>query len=251
MITLQNKIQNKFNNASKSYDSVAKTQRQAADYLVSKLLKIRNFYPRTILDLGTGTGYVPELLMKSYPQGSYFLNDISSEMLEICKVKFAKHSNITYLNTDMISSSTDTFELVISNFALQWVDNLWSTLEFFYSNSSKVFAFSTLLDGTLQEWENIISRYQEIKLQNYPKAAELINFCTRLKGNNIFDHWAIDVHVSFNSPLTFMRYLKLLGASASNNHLYLSNAKALLKEQNETLTVSYKIFFGIFRKIGS
>ena len=89
MIKLQTRIQNSFNKASQSYDIVAYVQRQAAEYLVDKLLELRIENPETILDLGTGTGYVAELLIKNFPSSSYMLNDIAHEMLEVCKSKFA------------------------------------------------------------------------------------------------------------------------------------------------------------------
>lgn len=131
MTLFLNKIQNSFNKASKSYDSVAHIQREAREFLIHQLLTIETFNPKTILDLGTGTGYVPELLLNHYPKSTYVLNDISNKMLEICKVKFSNHSNIAYLHGDMNHLNINAFDLVISNFAFQWVDNLWKTLTFF------------------------------------------------------------------------------------------------------------------------
>ena len=78
-----------FNKASHSYDTVAHIQRHAAEFLVGKLLALSNCVPKTILDLGTGTGYIPELLLLKYPDSSYYLNDIAYEMLERCRVKFS------------------------------------------------------------------------------------------------------------------------------------------------------------------
>ncbi len=63
-----------------------------------------------------------------------------------------------------------------------------------------------------------------------------------IKGNNAFDYWVMDVPISFDNPLLFMRYLKSLGASGSNNKMSLIKLKELLQEQKEPLTVSYKIF---------
>ena len=61
---LKRKIKHRFNGASNSYDKVACVQKQSAELLVQKLQEFdKLFYPQTILDLGTGTGYIPEILL--------------------------------------------------------------------------------------------------------------------------------------------------------------------------------------------
>ena len=243
-------IETRFNKASKSYDDVAWVQKNAAEFLVDKLLKHQSFIPKTVLDLGSGTGYIPELLVKEFPKTSFYLNDIADQMLKVCKAKFAKDKNIYYLPGDMMRLNADIYECIISNLSLQWVANLEDALRFFHAKSSNIFAFSTLLDETFKEWENVINQYQPIAILNYPKAAELINLCNKLKKHDqIFEFWLMDVPLSFDSPVSFMRYLKLLGASASGKLVHSYNLKKLLKTECQSLTVTYKIFFGIFRKV--
>ena len=122
MIELKVKIQNSFNKASKSYDQVASVQRKAAKFLIERLLECHTETPQTILDLGTGTGCIPELLLKFYPDSFYTLNDIADQMLEFCKYKFVHHKNFVFSNDDMSALSMSHYDLIISNFALQWVD---------------------------------------------------------------------------------------------------------------------------------
>ena len=242
-------IQTRFNKASKSYDDVACVQKRAAEFLVDKLLKHQYFIPQTILDVGTGTGYITELLLQNFPRSSFYLNDIASEMLETCKAKFGKTTNIHYLPGDMINLDKDLYDCVITNLALQWSQDLEHSINFLHSKSSNVFAFSTLLDKTFEEWENIINKYQTIQIMNYPKAELLINLCNRLKRHDqVFEFWLMDFPLSFDNPKAFMSYLKLLGASASSNLVHLSSLKKLLKDQHNNLIVTYKVFFGIFSR---
>lgn len=250
MIEQLKQIQVRFNKASKSYDDVAWIQKDAAEFLVDKLLKYQNFIPRTVLDVGTGTGYIPELLLEKFPKSSFYLNDIALAMLEVCKAKFAKTQNIYYLPGDMLELDADFYDCVISNLALQWSTDLQYAINFLHSQSSNIFAFSTLLDGTFEEWHNIISEYQSTKILDYPKAEELISLCNKLKRNGQdFEFWLMDFPLSFKNPVSFMRYLKSLGASAPGNLIHLSNLKKLLKAEAQSLTVTYKIFFGIFRRV--
>ncbi len=250
MIEQLKQIQTRFNKASKSYDDVAWVQKDAARVLVDKLLNHQNFIPQTVIDVGTGTGYITELLLEKFPEASFYLNDIALEMLEVCKAKFAKTQNISYLPGDMLELDADLYDCVISNLALQWSADLQYAINLLHSKSSNIFAFSTLLDGTFEEWHNIISEYQSTKILDYPKAEELISLCNKLKRNGQdFEFWLMDFSLSFENPASFMRYLKSLGASAPDNMVHLSNLKKLLKATNQNLTVTYKIFFGIFRRI--
>jgi malonyl-CoA O-methyltransferase len=244
------RIESHFNKASPFYDDVACVQKDAAGFLVDRLLEHIDFIPRTVLDVGTGTGYIPELLLQKFPKTSFYLNDIALEMLEVCKSKFAKPNNIHYLPGDMLALDGDCYDCIISNLALQWSVDLPHAIHFLHSKSSHIFAFSTLLDGTFNEWHQIISGYQSAKILDYPNAEELIVLCNTLKRNGQhFEYWLMDCPLSFDNPLSFMRYLKSLGASAPGNLVRLSNLKKLLQAETQNLTVTYKLFFGMFRGI--
>ena len=250
MIVQFNQIQTRFNKASKSYDDVAHVQKDAARFLVNKLFEHQDFIPLTVLDVGTGTGYIPELLLEKFPKSSLYLNDIADDMLEICKAKFAKAQNIYYLPGDLLDLDTELYDCVISNFALQWSPDLQYAINFLNSKSSNIFAFSTLLDGTFEEWQNIIHRYQSTQILDYPKAEELIRLCNKLKKNGQdFECWLMDCPLSFENPVGFMRYLKTLGATVPSNPVHLSNLKKILKAESQNLAITYKIFFGIFKRI--
>jgi malonyl-CoA O-methyltransferase len=226
---------------------VAVVQKHIAEFLIDKLLKNPNFAPKTILDLGTGTGYIPELLLEKFPESSFYLNDIADDMLAVCKAKFVRAPNVYYLPGDMLTVAADRYDCIISNLALQWVDDVTYALKLFHSKSSDVFAFSTLLDGTFREWENIITHYQSIQTLTYPKAKNLISVCNKLKiQDQVFESWVMDVPLSFNTPAAFMSYLKRLGASSSRNKMKVGNIRKLLTPEYQPITVTYKIFLGIF-----
>ncbi len=248
MLNLTDKIQNNFNKASSSYDLVATVQQRAGEFLVNKLLETKDFSPKTTLDLGAGTGYITELLIKTYPENLYSLNDIAEEMLEVCKAKFINKQNFTFLHLDMQTLDFQNYDLIISNLALQWVDDLEYMIKALYTKSTQVFAFSTLLDGTFKEWQDIVNKYENIEFKNYPNKNLLTNYCNNIKGQNIFKHWTIDFSLHFNTPLLFIKYLKELGVLASNQQMKPNNLKFLLKQENDPIIVSYKIFFGIINK---
>ncbi|WPX97883.1 methyltransferase domain-containing protein [Candidatus Fokinia crypta] len=249
MTALSSKVRRCFNRASKTYDSVATVQRKAANSLVKKLIKIHTLAPKTILDLGTGTGYVAELLMQIYPKSHYTLNDIAEEMLNVCKLKFIQNSNFTFIQGNVEELNIDTYDLIISNLAIQWVEDLLGVIQVLHSKSSQIFAFTTLLDGTFQEWQDIINIYADVTLQHYPTEVELAKHCNIIKNQHHFQYWTMNSTMKFETSSLFINYLKTLGASTSRRQIPLHALKKLIREQINPFTVSYRIFFGIFKKI--
>jgi malonyl-CoA O-methyltransferase len=151
-----NIIKHNFNKASLSYDAAATVQYNAAKHLVFNLIKnCSEFNPSSILDLGTGTGYIPELLLNYFPKSQYILNDISENMLNKTKQKLNNYTNIQFNLNDMETTDFGFNQLIISNMALQWVKNLNNLLIKLFNNSN-ILAFSCLLNQNFDEWNYIL-----------------------------------------------------------------------------------------------
>jgi malonyl-CoA O-methyltransferase len=246
---LKTKIKNHFNRASNSYDKVASVQKQSAGLLITKLQNFdSSFYPQTILDLGTGTGYISEILLSHYQNSLYTLTDIAPKMIEIVKNKFLDRDNFKFHVGDIENDNYQSHNLIISNLALQWINNLEKTLEKFYKKSN-ILAFSCLLDGTFKEWDNILRNYNVISVfKKYPKEKVLISFLNKLNPKTYhFD--SMEFQLTFPNNRSFIYYLKNLGVNASNKFIPINILKSLIKEADTEFTVTYKIFFGIMKRI--
>jgi malonyl-CoA O-methyltransferase len=242
------RIQQRFNAASNSYEKVAVVQRNSACFLTEMLVRnISDFYPSTILDLGTGTGFIPELLMRIYKNSFYTLNDISPRMLDMASQKFNWSSQVSFLPGDMETIDLENYDLVVSNLALQWVDRLETMLERLYLHSN-IFAFSCLLDGTFKEWENLLRIAQVPPLRkNYPLPSAIESFIRSLNPHDCF-FGTQKYFISFQNPRAFMQYLKNLGASAGANNVSASCLKDLV-HLNHKIETSYVVFFGIVKRV--
>ncbi|MCC8369487.1 MAG: methyltransferase domain-containing protein [Rickettsia endosymbiont of Oxypoda opaca] len=248
---MKRKIQTRFDAASNSYDNVANVQKESAHILVTKLREFDyGFYPETILDLGAGTGYVTAGLLSHYPKSSYTLNDIAPNMIKIVQNKFCKLKKFNFYISDMEYEDFQDHGLIISNFALQWVSNLEATLQKFYAQS-KILAFSCLLDGTFKEWQDILKEYElSIMLKQYPLKKNLISFLLTLEPNNY--HFDIkDFQLTFKNAYFFIKYLQNLGAGASSTTMPLNKIKNLIKNHDQEFSITYKVFFGIMKRIHS
>ncbi len=243
-------IQANFSRASASYDEVASIQKRAAKELVEALQQLMpSFSPKSILDLGTGTGYVTEYLLPIFPRSHYTLNDLSPAMLEVAKSKISRLNHpeqFSFVLGNMEDTNFDFHSLIISNFAMQWLNNMQAVLTKLY-NHSDVLAFSCLLDGTFHEWSSI---YSALGLKSpalaYPAQEELETFLLSLNPAK-YNFFTKEYSVNFTSIKDFVKYLNKLGANASKHSLKFKDLKQLfINEANlQVSTITYKVFFAI------
>lgn len=209
------------------------------------------FYPHSILDLGTGTGYIPEILCSYFPKSKFVLNDVSPSMLAQAR----KRLNLTLqtklqikeLLGDMEKQDFGFHDLVISNLALQWTSDLNKTIKKSYENSG-VFAFSCLLDGTFNEWSKIFMESSlPVPTYQYPSKQELDNYLLSLNPNAYFSDLK-EFTLEFSSASSFMRYLRDLGANYSTQKISPIDLKKIIKTYTHKIYITYKVFFGVLSR---
>jgi malonyl-CoA O-methyltransferase len=197
------------------------------------------------LDLGSGTGYVVEELLKIYPKSEYTLLDISSQMLEISRKKLQNIPRISYIQKDMDSyKPCSTVDLIISNFAMQWSYDIKKLIAD-YLERSNVLAFSTLTAGTFAAWRNLCSKFgiSLEYLDKYPNPQKLLDYCRSFKTLGSSFHMKT-FPISFESPIKFLTYLNRLGANIRKKDS--SNLRALLqiiRDEPKDLHTCYEVLF--------
>jgi len=95
---LQEDIVSEFDHFSEDYTRDMERMVPYYEKLLSSLPEFiaDNLQPANILDMGCGNGNSTSVFIAKYPDANYTLVDVSTEMLNICKSRFA-NSNITYL----------------------------------------------------------------------------------------------------------------------------------------------------------
>lgn len=123
-------IRRSFSKSAESYDAVAHPQREFATALVSFAERVapdffegsssRHFdSSSTVLDIGSGTGYLPEVLSaKGYTLNPIRL-DLSESMLQYEKLQ-SKNGQWLCADMDALPIRNNSVDLVLSGFALQW-----------------------------------------------------------------------------------------------------------------------------------
>lgn len=241
---LLDRVRASFNQSASQYDAIALPHRKIGDRLLEKLLPIYN-KPSSIADIGAGTGYMSEKLHAHFPEAHFTLNDISPEMLHQSHEKFKNKNQFTFVESPMETLQLPFQDLIISNLALQWSNELHKTLTKL-KQTSRLFAFTTLLKGTFQEWTDRMPQDHFSFVKNYPNLKELSAYCLSISGPNEFFHWTEDFNLSFPNALEFLKHLKNLGAHIEGPRTSINDLLIFLRQAPKPFTTYYKVFFGIF-----
>lgn len=240
-------VQSRFHKASKRYDQFALMQRKSAKILTAQLRKFApTFNPQTILDVGAGTGFMPECLLEYYPHANFSVNDIAPGMLDVATRKLRERgTQFECVLGDMEQVNFAKRDLIISNLAFQWAHKLNELIASLYKKS-KLLAFSTLLKGSLAEWDRVLVSHQLPPVErNYPDESSMVSLLDSLSHFNHF--YVRKFQFYFPRNKSFIEHLKNTGTSALNTAVPISQFKQCLNSA-KPLRVTYKIFFGIVGK---
>jgi malonyl-CoA O-methyltransferase len=148
------RIRQSFAAASTTYDEAADLQKKAGRRLLAALGSINA--NQTVLDLGCGTGFVLQELVKIYQEHPHLIAlDIAHPMLKTAMLKVNNESAISYICADAehLPLQAQTVDVIISNLALQWCSDLTKV----FNGISRVltpsgrFCFTTFGPQTLHE----------------------------------------------------------------------------------------------------
>ena len=205
-----------FSRSASDYDSVASLQRHVGEGLL-KCLPGDGFAPRTILDLGAGTGYCTAQLAQRFPDSSLIALDIAMGMLKALGQRhdFHKQPQRVCADIERLPLKANTVDLVFSNLALQWCPNLSAVLAEFKRvlRPGGLILFSTFGEATLSELRNAWAKADDrhthvnafVSTVMLESALHKANFSDiSVQNEQIVYHYA--------SVDAILRELKLLGA---------------------------------------
>lgn len=122
----KDKVKRRFSKNAKTYDKFANVQK----YMGNKLMELIDGKTYSnILEIGSGTGYVTELLRKNYPKAKITAMDIADGMIEYTSKRMSD-SNIDFVCGDFETADLNgKFDLIISNATIQWFNDHKSSVE--------------------------------------------------------------------------------------------------------------------------
>lgn len=126
---MKHDIQRAFNRFATQYDWAAKIQYEIGLQLLSRLDYIK-ITPKTILDLGCGSGKLTQHIKKRYPKACIIGVDFAFNMLLESKKKQGLFKKWSLCQADMhnLPFASNTFDLVIANQTIHWAHSISKVL---------------------------------------------------------------------------------------------------------------------------
>jgi len=140
-------IRNTFNSASSNYDDNAFLQNEIANRLAEKL-KVISIKPQTIIDLGSGTGFLSNKTAEIFPNANLVCVDFAqksllenSQNLKVCA------------NAYELPFASNSVDFIVSNLMMQWCPDLKTLFNecFRVLKPQGLFLFTTFGPDTLKE----------------------------------------------------------------------------------------------------
>ena len=190
-----------------------------------------NISPASILDLGTGTGYLASAVKERFPDAEITINDISPEMIEVAKNKLGAVQSFCGDFKDLLGISK--IDLIVSSAALHWANSFDEVIKKLHQilNPNGLLAISLMLDGTLFELRSL---RQEVapKKKQFPILNELEYFKSEIEKNgfDIIKTEIFDEKIYFKSFDQLINSIKKTGVTGGNTDRLTSDEFRKLKE---------------------
>ena len=253
----QQRVRQAFDKAADSYDEAAVLQKEVCQRLLEKL-DVVQLSPEWILDAGTGTGEAVKPLQKRYKKADVVLLDLSESMLQKAVkqgVVFRKPHQVCG-NIESLPFANQSFDLLFSNLAMQWCNDLGATLTEFKRvlKPGALLQFATFGPDTLKElrasWKKVdeaVHVNSFIDMHDIGDALLQVGFAEPVMESEI-------ITVNYKEVDTLMQDLRDIGANVTaNGHrqgLLTRNMLRQLREayevyrQDDVLPATYEIVYG-------
>ena len=222
-------LTSRFDRIADRYPQNSFLQREVANRLIdrSQLIKI---YPKAILDLGCGAGYLTNELARHYPEPKIIGIDNSRQMINTAIKHSHPNANIEYIHADILNTKLEEkFDLVVANFALPILNsdiNLIFKKITNYLAPNGLFLFSSLGPDTLKEL-----KYSWSKVDNFDRVNNFQDL--HILGDILFN-------LGFNTPVLDREIFTLLYDNAEDILFDLKNNGSFYKETNRPNIITTK-----------
>lgn len=200
-------LKQKFEKSMPKYNENASVQREMAELLVNNLIKNAGQTFAQILELGSGTGLLTEIIADKLFYEHLTCNDIV-EKSKFYLDKIVRNYTFIAGNSMKIKPSAH-FDLIISNAMFQWFSSLPAALEYYSRmlNKNGVIAFSTFSSGNFNEIRSALGLSLDYLSVDGIKEALKKDF-------ELLELLAYTKTLDFASPLEMLAHLKNTGVNS-------------------------------------
>ena len=209
-----------FGRSADRYDEVAVLQREIGGRMLERLDVVR-LQPQTVLDVGAGTGFSTEGLLRRYPKARVIALDFALPMLRHAqrKGRWLRRPRCLCADAECLPLADGTVDLLYSNVTLQWCNDLENTFREFLRvlRPGGLLMFTTFGPDTLRELRAAWARADgHSHVSRFPDMHDLGDSLVRAR----FADPVMDMErmtLTYLEVADLMRDLKLLGAHNATN----------------------------------
>ncbi len=233
------KIKTNFNQANQSYNQNAVLQKMVTNNLI-ELAKEDIANAKSIIDLGSGTGFVTDKILFEFPDKKIFQLDIALKMLLSNQSQTPK----IVADIELLPFRKHTFDLALSSLSFQWLNDLENSIIQVLSTirDGGNFHFSLISNGSLRELKEScrdcdvkLSVNDFINQENLEKVLKKLNLNYQLKLETVI--------LEYKDFYSLLKSIKSIGAGYSKNKQYIG------KKQFEKIANFYLKSFNCGNKV--
>ena len=237
-----------FSRAAQTYESAATIQKQAAQLFDAWLAEHVTLPPRSIVELGCGTGFLSRHLQQRYPNTNLHLTDLSAAMLNQCQQTLLHSEKLSFAQIDARHARFNPApDWIVSTMCFQWFDNLPEIITR-HCKQSHVLAFSVLLDGSFAQWQQAHQDlHRQDGLRTLPKEQDLLAFLHKLNGWRM-QYQIIHLVEHHTNGQAFVTTLRNIGAHQARSGYRPINLRPLFRMFKNGLEAEYRIGFFLLER---
>jgi malonyl-CoA O-methyltransferase len=246
---IDKKIRQAFSNAAVQYDVLTGLHKEIGRDLIKKIKHIDDC--RYVLDIGMGTGWLTDRLAFTFPEANVIGVDFAPGMID-----YAKKQNggfqIIQADACALPFKKGVFDLIVSNLAYQWVEDVSLAFEKCYTSLKEkgVFSFNLFGHYTLDELFLSLERSldnknrdQRLTIRRLPSHAQVVDAVHKAGFQEIVSDYE-RIKVRFPDMMALIKWIKEIGANTLEKEIF--TGKDLLNRANDYYNRHLKDRLGIY-----
>lgn len=249
-----------FSKSASKYANEAHVQKVSAIKLV-ELLKnnLSNLTEGKCLEIGCGTGFITEKILKVLPTRTWSITDLSQDMVNLCKKNMHKlaldNSKISFecFDGEQIECSNE-YALIASGMTFQWFLKFAKSVSLLKDavKPGGILCFSCLNQDSFKEWRSICKQIN-VSCSMIPLPS--VNHISDLFADPSWSTHIETEHlkIAYTSAQAFFKHLKNIGANATSQKvLTTQEMRRLIDHWNHQnplgISVTYSITYVVAKK---
>jgi len=242
---IDKRIRKAFSDAALQYEVLTSLHKEIGRELTKKILEIDQ--SEFVLDVGMGTGWYTNRLTNIFPDSVVVGLDFASGMIDTARKKEGTFK-IVQADASQLPFKEGVFDIITSNLAYQWVQQLSEAFEFCYSRLTQggCLCFTMFGHDTFQELFEALETCSQEKNTALTRLANKDQVLEALQNSGFRDARLSTEHIKvrFSDMMSLIKWVRDIGANGLPNEIYLG--KELFLKANEYYNDHFQDRLGIY-----